>query len=360
MTKHIAVLAGDGIGPEVMTQALAVLDAVQAEFDVSFVCHHGDIGGVAYDKTGQHFPQETLKLCQQSDAILLGSVGGPVAQAHLPKWQDCEANSLLALRKSFNFSTNLRPVRLYSALLESSPLKLERISQGVDILFARELVGDIYFGEHKYVERAGKRSASDQANYDEDQIITVAEQAFTAARVRRSIVTSVDKANVLYTSQLWRKVVDEVSSAYPDVKLNHLLVDNCAMQLLLNPGQFDVILTSNLFGDILSDLASAIPGSLGLLPSASLNAEGFGMYEPSGGSAPDIAGQNIANPIAQILSCALMLRYSFAMEQAACAIEQAVDDVLAAGYCTRDIYSDGKKMLGTEEMTEAIIVQIMA
>ncbi|MEE9451804.1 MAG: 3-isopropylmalate dehydrogenase [Gammaproteobacteria bacterium] len=357
MSKNIAVLAGDGIGQEVMPQALKVLDAIQKKFSFSLQYHQGLIGGAAYDEFGEHFPQATKALCQQCDGILLGSVGGPINEAHLPKWKNCEVNALLALRKLFELSTNLRPVRMYTGLEASSPLRLERLID-VDILFVRELVGDIYFGEHKRFIEAGKRVATDQAYYDETQIITVARQAFDAAKLRGHKVTSVDKANVLDTSKLWREVLMEVGRDYPDVELNHMLVDNCAMQLLLNPSQFDVIVTANLFGDILSDLASAIPGSLGLLPSASLNLKGFGLYEPSGGSAPDIAGKNIANPIAQILSSAMMLRYSFAQEQAANAIEQAVNRSLQAGYCTQDIYVEGRQCLGTEEMTEKIIEEI--
>ena len=311
MKKTIAVLAGDGIGPEVMAQALRVLKEVSTQEAITLNYVEGYIGGAAYDHYQNHFPEETKKICQQADAILFGSIGGPITEAHLPKWKGCEANSLLSLRKTFSFNANLRPAKIYAELKDICPLKASVIDAGVDILIFRELIGDIYFGEHRHFVKDGKRYATDVAEYNEDQIASIAHKAFQAALIRSKKVTSVDKANVLSTSQLWREVVTEVAKDYPQVKLEHMLVDNCAMQLIARPTQFDVILTANLFGDILSDAASVIPGSLGLMPSASINQQGFAMYEPSGGSAPDIANQNVANPIAQILSAAMMLRYSF-------------------------------------------------
>ncbi len=356
MNKNIAILAGDGIGQDVMPQAIRVLNALAAKFNHTFSFKEGYIGGAAYDKYGTHFPEETGQLCEQSDAILFGSVGGPLKEAHLPKWQNCEKNSLLALRKTLNLNANLRPARIYPALQELSPLKASVIANGVDILIVRELIGDIYFGEHKRFTHNDVRHASDIAEYDELQIASVAERSFQLARKRKQKITSVDKANVLDTSKLWREVVSEVAKKHPDISCEHMLVDNCAMQLLINPGQFDVILTANLFGDILSDEAAALPGSLGLIPSASLSELGFGLYEPSGGSAPDIAGQNIANPIAQILSVALMLRYSFNLYLEAEAIETAIQNTLNAGFRTRDLtLQDKASWVGTREMTDAII-----
>jgi len=353
MTKTIAVLAGDGIGPEVMQQTLRVLAAVDQKRQIKTL--HGLIGGAAYDQHQQHFPDETQVLCQQADAILFGSVGGPVEQANLAKWRDCERNSILALRQTLNLSINMRPAKLYPALHDISPLKKERIGGCEEVLVIRELLGDIYFGAHHRFEKNQRRHASDQAEYNEDQIRTVAEYAFQTARARQSKVTSVDKANVLATSQLWREVVSEVAQAYPDVALQHMLVDNCAMQLILNPGQFDVIVTANLFGDILSDAASALPGSLGLMPSASFNTDGLGLYEPSGGSAPDIAGHNKANPMAQILSLALLLRYSFGMEAEAKRIEQAIERALESGYRTADIHQQDGYLVNCSGFTDAVI-----
>ncbi len=355
MHKNIAILAGDGIGQEVMPQALRVLQAIAQKYAHTFTLQEAAIGGAAFDHYGAHFPRETQAICQQADAILFGSVGGPLQEAHLPKWQNCERNSILALRKSLNLNVNLRPIRLYASLQENSPLKERVISQGVDILIARELIGDIYFGEHRQFIQEGIRHASDVAEYNEQQIAAIAHRSFQLSQGRRKKITSVDKANVLDTSKLWRTVVNEIAGLYPAVQYEHMLVDNCAMQLILNPGQFDVILTSNLFGDILSDAAAALPGSLGLIPSASLSQSGKGLYEPSGGSAPDIAGKNVANPIAQILSVALLLRYSFALNIEAEAIEQAVEKTLEAGLRTKDIWIDGKKLATTQELTDHII-----
>ncbi len=355
MKKVIAVLSGDGVGQEVMPFAIQVLDRIAERYDHHFEKHFADVGGEGYENQGSHFPESTRMLCERADAILFGSVGGPVHEAHLPKWKDCERNSILALRQTFQLSANLRPVKIHPSLAEISPLKKSRIAGEVDILLIRELVGDVYFGAHTREMRNDVQLAKDVAQYDEHQIQVAAELAFRFALQRGRKLTSVDKANVLETSRLWREVVQKVALKYPEVHCEHMLVDNCAMQLILNPGQFDVILTSNLFGDILSDEAAAIPGSLGLIPSASLNATNFGLYEPCGGSAPDIAGKNKANPIAQILSAALMLRYSFALEEEATVIERAVEKALEQGYRTQDIHSDGKILVGSAEMVDQII-----
>jgi 3-isopropylmalate dehydrogenase len=352
--KTIVVLAGDGIGPEVMKQTLRVLEALNLKFNIQ----QGHIGGAAYDKHQNHFPEETKKLCHEADAVLFGSVGGPVNESEKPKWHKCEANSILALRKTLDLSVNLRPATLFPSLINISPLKPELIKQGVDIMIVRELLGDIYFGEHKQFEENGLRVATDEARYDEEQIKIALHQGFKTAKSRNNKLTSVDKANVLDTSKLWRTITNEVAKEYPQVELEHMLVDNCAMQLILNPAQFDTIVTANLFGDILSDAASALPGSLGLMPSASFSSQGFGLYEPSGGSAPDIANQNIANPIAQILSLALMLRYSFGLEQKAQQIENAIINTLEAGFRSSDIYQQGDRKVGTIELTNEIINRI--
>ncbi len=355
MEKKIAVLPGDGIGPEVMEQALRVLEAFAQKFGHNFITRVGLVGGAAYDVHGCHFPEETRKLCQDSDAILFGSVGGPVSEMHLDKWKGCETASILAIRKAFSFNANFRPVRVFPELADICPLKKEVAGKGVDMLFIRELVGDIYFGEKKRFERNGRRVAIDVAEYDEDQIASVAKIAFLAARKRRNKVTSIDKANVLHVSKLWREVVHEVAREYPDVQFEDMLVDNCAMQIIRDPSQFDVLLCGNIFGDILSDEGAVLAGSLGLLASASLNAEGFGLYEPPGGSAQDIAGKGIANPIAQILSVAMMLRFSFALSKEAEAIENAVSAALKAGCRTGDIARENQAAVGTVEMTEKIL-----
>jgi 3-isopropylmalate dehydrogenase len=338
MKAKVAVLPGDGIGEEVMAQALRVMDQVSKQFDLKFETTHGLVGGAAFEKFGSHLPDETISLCKQSDAILFGSVGGPVSEMNLPKWRNCEANSILSLRKNFKFNINLRPVKVIPELAELCPLRDEIINRGVDILFIRELLGDCYFGEHKTFKlEDGRRAATDLAIYTEDQVASVAHAAFKAAGKRRGKVTSVDKANVLDNSKLWREIVHEVAKEYPDIKLEDMLVDNCAMQIIRDPSQFDVVVTTNMFGDILSDAAAVLPGSLGLLASASLNADGFGLFEPPGGSAQDIAGTGKANPIAQILSLALMLRFAFNQEEAAQAVEAAVETSLKQGFRTSDI-----------------------
>ncbi|MFZ9035988.1 MAG: 3-isopropylmalate dehydrogenase [Francisellaceae bacterium] len=359
MEKHIAVLAGDGIGEEVMNAALKVLDAIAERYQHKFHYHHALIGGAAFDQYGVHCPSQTLMRCQDADAILFGSVGGPVAAQNDPKWKGCEANSILALRQHFNFSINIRPIAIYSSLSAHCPLKTNRIGNGASIEIFRELSGDIYFGEHRQdVDKNGRRYAIDVAEYDESQIRHIVRSAFESAQKRRKILCSVDKANVLSTSRLWREIVEEEKLNFPDVKLSHLYVDNCAMQLVINPTQFDVLVMGNLFGDIISDLAAVLPGSLGLIPSASLNADGFGLYEPSGGSAFDIAGQNIANPIAQILSAAMMLSYSFSMHEEAKAIHKAVEDSLNQGYRTSDIALSNEQTVPTDAMANAIINNI--
>lgn len=354
--KRIAVLAGDGIGPEIMAEALKVLAQVGVRFGHCFTFDTALVGGAAWDSYECHFPKETQEICSRSDAVLFGSIGGPVAESALPKWRDCERNSILALRKAFGFALNIRPARSFTGLEHLSPLRPELVNAGIDLVVIRELLGDVYFGEHRRWTEGGKRLARDVADYNEDQIRFAAEAAFRIASERRGTVTAVDKANVLETSRLWREVVREVAAEYPSVDLQFMYVDNCAMQLVTNPSRFDVLLTGNLFGDILSDIAAVIPGSLGLLPSASLSSSGFGMYEPAGGSAPDIAGQGVANPLGQILSAAMMLRYSFGMLAEASTIESAVGAALGAGSRTADLYRGGlvERRASTTEMGDAV------
>ncbi|GAB4393091.1 MAG: 3-isopropylmalate dehydrogenase [Gammaproteobacteria bacterium] len=358
MHKKIAILAGDGIGPEVMQQALRVLDEVAKKFNYNFEYLSALIGGAAYEKYQSHCPEQTLQLCEQSDAILFGSVGGPIEQQHQPKWQNCETNSILKLRKHFNFNINIRPITVFPALAEHCPLKITKFNSAIDLVIFRELNGGIYFGKHQQLTKAGERIAIDEATYTQKQIVDIAHAAFQAAARRNKKVCSVDKANVLATSQLWREIVTQVATDYPDVALTHILVDNCAMQLVLNPYQFDVILTENMFGDILSDLAAVLPGSLGLIPSASLNNAGKGLYEPSGGSAPDIAGKGIANPCGQILSAALMLRYAFNWHEAAQVIEDAVKNTLVHGIKTADLTFNKTEASTTEQFTNSVIKNI--
>ncbi len=355
MKKKIAVLAGDGIGPEVMQETVKVLEVVAKKFAHDFDYVEGDIGGAAYERYAQHCPPETTKICQTADAILFGSVGGPITEQHLAKWKNCETNSILALRKQFNLTINIRPIVISSSLMNKSPLKETIIHPGVDCVIFRELTGGIYFGRHELSEQNEQRVALDECIYSEKQISQIAHHAFQSARLRKKKLCSVDKANVLMTSKLWRNVMNEVASNYPDVQLTHMLVDNCAMQLVLNPNQFDVIVTENMFGDILSDLAAALTGSLGLIPSASLNDVGFGLYESSGGSAPDIAGQGIANPCAQVLSAALMLRHSFSLHEEAFSIEKAVRETLAIGKVTHDLTKDKRDAVSTSEFIDLLI-----
>ncbi|TYL42451.1 3-isopropylmalate dehydrogenase [Dickeya sp. ws52] len=350
---HIAVLPGDGIGPEVMAQAYKVLDAVRQRFGLRITTSEYDVGGIAIDRQGTPLPQGTIEGCEQADAILFGSVGGPKWE-HLPPAEQPERGALLPLRKHFRLFSNLRPARLYQGLEAFCPLRSDIAANGFDILCVRELTGGIYFGQPKGREGSGMyERAFDTEVYHRFEIERIARIAFESARKRRSIVTSIDKANVLQSSILWREIVNEIARDYPDVRLNHLYIDNATMQLIKDPSQFDVLLCSNLFGDILSDECAMITGSMGMLPSASLNEQGFGLYEPAGGSAPDIAGKNIANPIAQILSAALLLRYSLGADDAATAIEQAVNQALAEGYRTGDLASGGTAVT-TDEMGDAI------
>lgn len=353
--KQILVLMGDGIGQDVVPQALRVVKAIEHTFNHQFMLDYADIGGTAFDHYGCHFPEDTRRLCETAQAILFGSVGGPIEEAHLPKWHNCEKNSILALRKTLQLNQNLRPISIYPELQEISPLKSSLIKDQINLLIVRELVGDIYFGEHQRFIKNNQRYATDVAEYNEQQITAIAHSSFQWARKRKQKLTSVDKANVLETSKLWREIVMEVAVEYPDIQCEHMLIDNCAMQLIINPKQFDVILTSNLFGDILSDAAAALPGSLGLIPSASLSAHGVGLYEPAGGSAPHIAGKNIANPIAQILSLAMLLQYSFNLPSEAHSIEQAIASTLDAGLRTQDIFTNGKTLVGTQEFTNHVI-----
>ena len=353
--KKIAVLAGDGIGPEVMRVALSVLKKTVAKSGVEFSYTEAPVGGAALDLTGKPLPEETLKLCEASDAILFGSVGGPKWETLPPDLQP-ERGALLPLRKHFDLFANLRPAIIYSELRNASPIKAEIIGDGLDVLILRELTSGIYFGKPKGREGSGAEEfAYDTMRYSRREIERIARVAFEAARKRNKKVTSIDKANVLTTSVFWREVVVALhKKEFSDVELNHLYVDNAAMQLIVKPKQFDVVLCENMFGDILSDEASQITGSIGMLPSASLSESGFGLYEPSGGSAPDIAGKGIANPIAQVLSAALMLRYSFSMEKEALQIENAVREVIKLGFRTGDIAEKGAKVLGTEEIGKEI------
>ena len=332
MAFTIAVLAGDYIGPEVMAEALKVLRAVGNKYHHDFIFREAPIGGVAWDACGEHLPKATLDLCETSGAILLGAVGGPVSEQLLPKWRDVGPKALLPLRKKFDLFANLRPAKLYPALASACPLKKEIAEKGFDILVVRELTGGVYFGEPRGRDGSGdEERAFDTMVYSRREIERVAHVAFRAAQARRKKVTSIDKANVLVSSVFWREVVQEVAKDYPDVNLESMFIDNATMQLVRDPAQFDVILAGNMFGDIISDEAVGITGSLGMGPSASLGERTFGLYEPSGGSAPDIAGKGIANPIAQILSAAMMLKYSFNLEEESRAIERAVERVLEEG-----------------------------
>ncbi|GAB4300312.1 MAG: 3-isopropylmalate dehydrogenase [Desulfuromonadia bacterium] len=359
-TFRIAVLPGDGIGPEVMEQALLVLDAIEERFGVTFQRTHANVGGAGIDREGKALPQTTIDICRNSDAILFGSVGGPKWES-LPPDEQPERGALLPLRKLFGLYANLRPAIVFPSLTGASSLKEEVISGGFNILVVRELTGGIYFAQPKGIDGEGRdRVAFDTMRYSVSEIERIAHVAFQAARKRSGKLCSIDKANVLSSSVLWREVVTTVSKEYPDVQLSHMYVDNAAMQLVRWPKQFDVLLCENMFGDILSDEAAMLTGSLGMLPSASLAEGTFGMYEPSGGSAPDIAGKGIANPIAQILSAGMMLRYSFGMTEAADAVDRAVATVLEQGCRTRDIHQggEGEKLVDTKEMGAAIVAAL--
>ncbi len=360
MNLKIVTIPGDGIGPEIVREACKVLDRVGRIFGHTMEYTEILMGGCSIDKYGVPLTEEALATAKAADAVLLGAVGGDVGNS---RWYAIAPNlrpeaGLLAIRKGLGLFANMRPARLYKELEEACPLKKEVIGDGFDMVIMRELTGGLYFGERYTKEINGVTTAVDTLIYSENEIRRIAVKAFDIAMKRRKKVTSVDKANVLDSSRLWRKVVEEVAKDYPEVTLNHMLVDNCAMQLVMNPGQFDVVLTENMFGDILSDEASMITGSIGMLSSASLNESKFGLYEPSHGSAPDIAGKNIANPIATILSAAMMLRYSFDLDAEAAAVENAVQQVLTEGYRTGDIYSEGCVKVSTTEMGDRIAERI--
>lgn len=361
-TKHydIAALAGDGIGPEVMAVAKDVLATASQKFSFSLTFHDALVGGAAIDAVGQPLPPETIEVCDKAAAILFGSVGGPKWD-HLPHKDRPEVGALLPLRKRYALFANLRPARFYEGLYDLSPLRRDIAEKGYDLVCVRELTGGIYFGTPKGREGKGAdERAFDTETYTRREIERIAHLAFRTAQGRRRHVTSVDKANVLATSRLWREVVTEVAKDYPDVELKHMYIDNATMQLIKAPSHFDVVLCSNMFGDILSDECAMITGSMGMLPSASIGESGFGLYEPAGGSAPDIAGQNIANPIAQVLSAALMLRFSLKEEAAARAIEEAVARTLQEGTLTGDLAwaKPGSTAVKTDEMGRAIIAQL--
>ncbi|MCR9924638.1 3-isopropylmalate dehydrogenase [Vibrio alginolyticus] len=354
----IAVLPGDGIGPEVMAQAHKVLDAIEKKHGIAFERDEHDVGGIAIDNHGCPLPESTIKACEESDAVLFGSVGGPKWE-HLPPNDQPERGALLPLRKHFQLFCNLRPAQIHSGLEAFSPLRADISGRGFDIVVVRELTGGIYFGQPKGREGEGAtEKAFDTEVYHRFEIERIAKIAFESARLRRKKVCSIDKANVLQSSILWREVVEEIGKDYPDVELSHMYIDNATMQLIKAPAQFDVMLCSNIFGDIISDECAMITGSMGMLPSASLNESKFGLYEPAGGSAPDIAGKNIANPVAQILSAALMLRYSLGEETAAQDIETAVSKALSAGELTGDLAGDNPA-LSTSEMGDKIAEYIL-
>lgn len=356
--KKVAILPGDGIGPEVMREAVKVLDAVRERFSLDLTYDFGDVGGCAIDRHGEALPSSTLSLCESSDAILFGSVGGPEWESLAPELQP-ERASLLTLRKHFDLFCNIRPAKLFKSMVSGSPLRPEIVKDGFDILCVRELTGDVYFGEPKGREGDGAQErAFDTMVYSRREIERIAKMAFEFASKRNKKVTSVDKANVLMSMVLWREVVNEVGMNYKNVELSNMYVDNAAMQLLRDPRQFDVILCSNMFGDIISDECAMITGSIGLLSSASLNGKGFGLYEPAGGSAPDIANAGIANPIAQILSVAMLLKYSFGYIEASQVIDDAIEQVLESGIRTRDIATDKTSAIGTAEMGDIIIKKI--
>ncbi|MGN0354452.1 MAG: 3-isopropylmalate dehydrogenase [Muricoprocola sp.] len=360
MSYKIALIPGDGIGPEIVKEAVKVLDKASEKFGFQLEYTKLLMGGASIDVYGVPLTDETIEIAKSSDAVLMGSIGG---DAKTSPWYKLEPSKrpeagLLKIRKSLNLFANLRPAYLYEELKAACPLRDEIIGDGFDMMIMRELTGGLYFGERKTVEENGVKKAIDTLTYDENEIRRIAKRGFDIAMKRRKKVTSVDKANVLDSSRLWRSVVEDVAKDYPEVTLEHMLVDNCAMQLVKDPKQFDVILTENMFGDILSDEASMVTGSIGMLSSASLNETKFGLYEPSHGSAPDIAGKDIANPIATILSAAMMLRFSLDLDQAADAIENAVKQVLKEGYRTGDIMSEGCTLVGCTEMGNLIAERI--
>ncbi|MDX1340977.1 MAG: 3-isopropylmalate dehydrogenase [Reinekea sp.] len=357
MSRNVLILPGDGIGPEIVGQAERVLDKVNADFGLGIEKQHALVGGSAIDQYGVPLPEDTLALAKSCDALLLGAVGGP-------KWDALDMairpeKGLLGLRSNLNLFGNLRPAILYPQLAEASSLKPELVA-GLDLLIVRELTGGIYFGQPRGIRTndSGDREGFNTYVYSESEVRRIGRQAFEAAQKRGGKLCSVDKANVLEATVLWREVMNELAAEYPDVELSHMYVDNAAMQLVRAPKQFDVIVTGNMFGDILSDCAAMLTGSIGMLPSASLDENGKGMYEPIHGSAPDIAGQGVANPLATILSVAMMLRYSLAAEEAAQAIEKAVGDVLDQGLRTADIYSEGNRKVSTEQMGDAVLAAL--
>ena len=356
MKYNIAVIPGDGIGPEVINEAIKVLDAVGGKYGHEFNYTQVLAGGAAIDAAGECLPQETIDIAKKSDAVLLGAVGGP-------KWDSLPGDkrperALLGIRKELGLFANLRPAIMFDELKDACPIRPEKVEGGLDLLVVRELTGGIYFGERGYKDTNMGKAAYDIEQYSEGEVKRIAEVAFDMAMKRNKKVTSVDKANVLESSRLWRKTVAEVAKNYPEVELENFYVDNTAMQLVYNPKQFDVIVTSNIFGDILSDEASMITGSIGMLPSASLAKGNFGMYEPVHGSAPDIAGQDLANPMATILSAAMMLRYTFGLGKEADAIEAAVKKVLADGWRTPDIAKEGEEAIGTAKAGDLIAAEI--
>ena len=354
--SKILILPGDGIGTEIVDQAVKVINSLNSNHEMGMTLVNGLIGGIAYDETGSPLPDETINTAKSCDSILLGAVGGP-------KWEALERDlrperGLLGIRSELDLFSNLRPAILYPQLASASSLKTEIVS-GLDLMIVRELVGGIYFGTPRGIEiRDGERFGINSATYYESEIARIGHSAFQIAQKRGKRVCSVDKANVLEVSELWREVMEEVSSSYPDVTLSHMYVDNAAMQLVRDPKQFDVMVTSNLFGDVLSDCAAMLTGSIGMLPSASLDKNNFGMYEPIHGSAPDIAGQDIANPLATILSVSMMLRYSLNQVELADKINLAVSEVLDKGYRTKDISAAGDKVVGTEEMGDLIVMAL--
>lgn len=353
MEKHITIIKGDGIGPEIVTEAMKVLDAIAEKYDHTWIYKEILAGGCAIDAYGTSLTEEALDACVNSDSVLLGAVGGP-------KWDQVDPSirpekALLGIRKGMGLYANLRPATILPQLAHTSPLRKDIVDRGIDFMVVRELISGVYFGEKTTIEENGELVACDQMMYREHEIRRIAHTAFETARKRKSRVISVDKANVLETSRLWRKIVHEVASEYPDVEVSDMLVDNCAMQIVKDPSQFDVVVTENMFGDILSDEASMITGSIGLIPSASLGESSVGMYEPIHGSAPDIAGKNIANPIGTILAAAMMLKYSFDLSKESDAIVSAVHETLSQGYRCIDIMEEGMKQLSCSEMGDQII-----
>lgn len=360
MNYKIGLIRGDGIGPEIVNEAKKVLDRICEKYGHSFEYEDILMGGCSIDVHGVPLTDEAIEAARRSDAVLMGSIGGNTSTSpwyKLPPDKRPEAG-LLGIRKALGLFANLRPSKLYTELSSACPLRKEIADKGFDMLIMRELTGGLYFGDRYTKDINGIRTAVDTLSYNEDEIRRIAVKAFEVAKKRRKKVTSIDKANVLDSSRLWRAVTEEVAKDYPDIALDHMLVDNAAMQLVKDPGQFDVILTENMFGDILSDEAAEITGSIGMLPSASLNETKFGLYEPSGGSAPDIAGKNIANPIATILSAAMMLRFSFDLTEEADRIDNAVQAVLSKGIRTGDIWSDGLRRVSTSEMGDAVCDEI--